>query len=1349
VAVKTDSNGNLELGAYAPLQIAGLHWCLITAIALDEVITPKLATEQIDFFTKYIGHQDYYDLLLIHASGKIFYSVKHQADYGTNILSGKYADSNLGKLVQSVLQNKTFAISDYGLYGPSNNLPAAFLAQPVLQGEQVELIVVLQLSDESLNKVMQQRAGLGESGETYLVGNDNLMRSNSFLGHDTHSMRVSFAHPENGIVDTESSRAALHGQIGEQIIENYQGDVVLSAYTPLKVGDNLWALLAEIHQTEAFAGINTLQQLLGLLALVVGVSVFFFLRRFVCRFMAPLSLVNEHLKVLAQGKLTDDDIHYQGRNEIAEIISSFKRLKTAIRSTMQQANAIAAGDYEVQVHLLSQEDQLGNALSEMVRTLRGVVKQAHAIASGNYTEEVKPWSDKDQLGMALSNMVKTLRDITTDNSNQDWLKSGQMQLSQEMSGKQDLVTLAKNIIRFLCNYLQAQVGVFYMVVEESSSDSQTRSVHLKLLASYAYTWRKNLSNRFEFGEGMVGQAALEQQAIIIMQVPAEAIYVQSGLMDTAPRQVIVIPFLYESVVKGVIELGFFQALTELQVEFLNQVMSNIAIAVNTAESRTQMQELLRQSQVQTEELHSQAEELQSQQEELRQTNEELEERTRELERQQRDIQDKNRGLEQSRQAMETKAKELELVNKYKSEFLANMSHELRTPLNSLLILAQLLAENKPGNLNDKQVEYARTIHSAGNDLLVLINDILDLSKVEAGKLEVHPEEFSLKDMVETIDLKFRHIAEQKGFAFKITVAEELLPVVLYTDAQRLKQIINNLLSNAFKFTTRGEVSFVARRPASRQELSGLELEPKNTIAIRVTDTGIGIPKDKQDLVFEAFRQADGTTSRRFGGTGLGLSISRQLARLLGGDIHLESGEGQGSTFSLYIPEALANKPKTAKAVPAKVSSPVSIPVSIPLPAKASSPEADDVGLEALAGDDRSLLQPGDKTILIIDDDRKFSSILMELTHEKNFKCLVAEDGKTGLQLAEQYLPSAIILDIGLPQMDGWTVMERLKDSPTTRHIPVHFVSASSQKNMEAKRMGAIGYLFKPVNMAELSEAFQKIEQFIAKTMKNLLVIVDNERRQRSILDLVGSKDIQFTLSVTKEEALQQLRQAQFDCIILDIDVGNNSGLNLLEQLYQEENLSQIPVIIYAERELTTQEEVLLQQCEENLTVKTVRSPERLLDEATLFLHQLEANLPKEKRTMLRRLHDKQAILADKKVLVVDDDMRNTFALTTILEDKEMQVIIAENGQEALELLSTQQDIDMVLMDIMMPEMDGYETIRKIRTQQRFRKLPIIALTAKAMKGDKTKCLEAGANDYLAKPIDADKLISLMRVWLYR
>ena len=1063
------------------------------------------------------------------------------------------------------------------------------------------------------------------------------------------------------------------------------------------------------------------------ITLLIGIFLLLFITSFSNSLLNPLFKINNHLKSLAQGKPVEDNIKYKENDEIGEIVSSAQDLKASINDTIAQANAVAAGDYSKEVTVRSEQDQLGHALSEM---------------------------------------TQTLREVTNQNEIENWLKSGQAQLNQKLSGEQDISQLAEKAINFITPYVQAQMGAIYLF--EENHDKQEPSV-LNMKASHAYTWRKSVSNNFALGEGLVGQAALERKTILITQAPDDYIYIQSALGDSKPGAILVMPFLYEDSLKGVIEMATFKVFTEEEINFLKQTMPILAIAVNSAVSRQQMQTLLEKTQTQSkelkgkaielqsqqemlqqsnEELQAQSEELQSQQEELRQTNEELEERTKALEIQSVEIRKQNISLQESKAeiekasvALETKAEELELASKYKSEFLANMSHELRTPLNSLLILAQLLSRNKNGNLDEKQIEYAQTIHSAGSDLLTLINEILDLSKVEAGKVEAHPEEFSVNKLAKTIEQKFIHVAEDKGLSFKM-ITDDALPSSLYTDSQRLNQIINNLLSNAFKFTSEGEIRITMRRPSENDNLSLLKLSSDNSIAISVSDSGIGIPENKQKVIFEAFQQADGSTVRRFGGTGLGLAISRQLARLLGGDLVLESEEGKGSTFTLYIPEKLEIKQSDNTEETVSSSTPIATDI-----VTQTAPEEVPTEIANIV-DDRDNFSSGDKIILIIEDDRKFLDILTELARDNHFKCLLAEDGKTGLELAKQYQPDAILLDVGLPQLDGWSVMEKLKEYSDTRHIPVHFMSAYD-RDSDAKQMGAIGYLHKPVNMEELGNAFQKIERFMAKNVKNLLILVDDEQHQQQITSLVGERDIQTSLAKTKDDALQQMKKTTYECFILDVDTEQATVLKLLEEIYKDDKLSQIPVIIYSDRELTETEDALLQRVGGNITIKEVRSPERLLDEATLFLHKIAANLPEEKQEMLRKVHDKEAIFKGKKVLIVDDDIRNTFALMTVLEDINMQVVVGYTGKEALELLEQESNIDIVLMDIMMPEMDGYEAMQKIREQSRFRKLPIIALTAKAMKGDKGKCIEAGANDYLAKPLDTDKLLSLMRVWLYR
>ncbi len=956
-------------------------------------------------------------------------------------------------------------------------------------------------------------------------------------------------------------------------------------------------------------------------------------------------------------------------------------------------------------------------------------------------------------------MIEIVQDITESvrlkeqTEQRHWLRNGEAELNRVMRGELPLRELGRNIITFLCKYLDAYAGLFYL-----TSDAGDR---LNLIASYACQKRKHLSASIEPGEGVAGQAFLEQSPILMTRVPGEYTPISSGLGAAPPHNILVVPFLFDGAVKGVVEIGAFHPFSEQETRFVEGVSHAIGVAVNTATSRTRMKELLEQTQHQAEELQVQQEELrqtnaaleqqtralkasreslQEQQEELRVTNEELEQRTRDLEAQRDAIREKNEALKAAQAEIQHKAKDLETTSRYKSEFMANMSHELRTPLNSILILSQILADNRGDHLTEKQREFAETIYSSGADLLSLINDILDLSKIEAGKMEMIPEENRISDLADDVRRQFQPVADQKEIGFSVRITEEI-PATICTDGKRLWQVLKNLLSNAFKFTHTGEVILKIFRPSSETNFRNPGLKPETAIAFAVSDTGIGVAAEKQQIIFEAFQQADGTTSRKYGGTGLGLSISREFARALGGEIHLESVPDQGSTFTLFLPEQLP------AAQAEEIIAPPAPRPSVPPEPVSPEEETEVPGQPVLVRDDRRKIQAEDKTLLIIEDDPNFASVMLDLAREREFKGLIAEDGETGLHFADYYRPSGIILDIGLPGMDGWTVMERLKQNPVTRHIPVHFISAS-ERNMNAMKMGAVGFLSKPVTVEMLDEAFQRIEQVVSRPVKRLLVVENDAVQMRSILELIGNGDVVSHAAGTGGEALDLLRDESFDCMILDLGLEDMTGFDLLAKLRQDRTLSKIPVIIYTGKDLTRQEEAELQKYADSIIIKGVRSPERLLDETTLFLHRVAADLPGEKQEMLTRFHDRDAILADKTVLIVDDDMRNVFALGSVLEEKGIRLLEARNGIEGLTRLEQHPETDLVIMDIMMPEMDGYEAIRRIREQKAFQKLPVIALTAKAMKGDKIKCIEAGANDYLAKPVDTARLLSLLRVWLY-
>jgi CheY-like chemotaxis protein len=950
----------------------------------------------------------------------------------------------------------------------------------------------------------------------------------------------------------------------------------------------------------------------------------------------------------------------------------------------------------------------------------------------------------------LSNLKQTGDDLMEQNR----IKTGQANLNERMRGDQAVEGLAANIVSYLCAYLEASVGALYIFKENQT---------FRLAGSYAFQHRKGLQNAFSLGDGLVGQAALEKKYILMTDCPADYISIQSGLGSAAPKNILVYPILLNDKVQGIFEFAAFKEFSERDLSFLAEAAENIAIALQSVTSRSQMANLLEKTQQLAEELQAQQEELraaneeleeqtnalraseellQTQQEELRATNEELEEQASSREKQKQEILKKNEEIEKARKIIEQKAKDLEQTSKYKSEFLANMSHELRTPLNSILLLSRLLSENKGKNLSTKQVEFSDTIYSSGNDLLNLINDVLDLSKVESGLLEINVSEVNLKKFADKISRNYEKIAEEKGIGFSVTIGEKV-PEIIRSDPQRLEQIVKNLLSNAIKFTGQGSVALSIQRPNPESIFSQSQLLPENAVAFSVSDTGVGIKKEKQNIIFEAFQQEDGTTSRKYGGTGLGLSISRELAHCLKGEIGLESEQGQGSIFTLYLPEAMESP---YKAVSQAQHTP--LPPSLPaVELKTESPSDPSAEFDRIR-DDRKNIVAGDKCILIIEDDPKFAAIMTDLARERDFKVLVAGDGETGLHFADLYRPSAIILDIGLPGIDGWDVLSRLKDAPATRHIPVHLISASDQSG-NAMKMGAIGYLTKPVSMENINRVFGKIEQIITRKVKKLLVVEDNEKQREAIVQLLEGQDIEITAVSTGAAAYEHLQAGPYQCMILGLMLPDMPGTELLDKVRGDERLSELPIIIYTGKVLSNEEKALLDSHSDKIILKDAHSPERLLDETTLFLHRVEADLPDEKKKLLKLVHDKESSLAGKSVLLVDDDMRNVFALTHILEDKGIKVLVAKNGREALSRLSERMDVDLVLMDIMMPVMDGYEAIQEIRKQGKYQKLPIIALTAKAMKGDRTKCIEVGASDYLAKPVDSSKLLSMLRVWLYK
>jgi HAMP domain-containing protein/CheY-like chemotaxis protein/signal transduction histidine kinase len=1055
----------------------------------------------------------------------------------------------------------------------------------------------------------------------------------------------------------------------------------------------------------------------------------------------------------------------------------------------------AAGTWRA---LTENVNAMANSLTAQVRAIKDV---ATAVTEGDLTRTVtvEAKGELDELKRSVNQMISNLKETTERNQEQDWLKTNLAKFSRMMQGQRDLESVSRLIMSDLTPLVGAHHGAFFL------ADGEGKEFSLRLIASYAYKARKNVANRFRPGEGLVGQAALEKKPILLTGVPDDYITISSGLGEAPPRNIMVLPILFEGDVKAVIELASFLPFSQIHQVFLDQLTESVGVVLNMITANMRTEELLQQSQNLTQELQSQSQELQAQQEELRRTNieleaqartlkaseealrdqqeelqqvnEELEEKAALLAEQNRKVEQKNREVEAARAELEEKAQQLALSSKYKSEFLANMSHELRTPLNSLLILAKLLSDNKDQNLTEKQVEYAQTILASGTDLLNLINDVLDLSKVEAGKMDLNAGDILLADVSNYVDRSFRPLAEQKGLELRIDIDPELPPSI-YTDGQRLQQVLKNLLSNAFKFTHEGGVTLTMRKAEKGRRFMNSALnDADGVVAMAVTDTGIGIPADKQRLIFEAFQQADGTTSRKYGGTGLGLSISREIARLLGGEIRVESNEGKGSTFTLFLPITWPGDPDAGRGGGDGTFGPSdrgmftgSLPPS-PSPARSAPPRPqggqgnghaqahhpDDEPerrrysrdpQSAGIHDDRATIQPGDRSVLVVENDVAFARILLDMAREKGYKVLVALDGESALELVHEYRPDAVTLDIDLPGIDGWTVLDRMKHAPETRHIPVHIVSGAGQRQ-RGLRQGAVSYLEKPISKDALDGAFDRINAFLSEGVKRLLVVEDDETQRRSIIELVGADDVEITAVPTGEDALAQLREKRFDCMVLDLGLHGESGFDLLERVKSDPEMQDLPIIIYTGKDLSPQEETRLRRYAESIIIKDVKSPERLLDETALFLHRVESSLPDEKRRMLEQLHRTDSVFGGKKVMVVDDDVRNIFSLTSVLEQQGMRVVFAENGRDAIELLKREPDVDLVLMDVMMPEMDGYETTQAIRGMPEFANLPIISLTAKAMKGDREKSISSGASDYITKPVDVDQLLSLMRVWLYR
>ena len=1142
----------------------------------------------------------------------------------------------------------------------------------------------------------------------------------------------------------EVTTAVARGDLSKKITVNVSGEILLLKETINTMVDQLNAFAAEVKRVAREVGT---EGKLGGQAQVSGVAGTWKdltdnVNVMAVNLTEQVRGIVKVVTAVANGVLTQK-LTVNAKGEVAALAETINNMTDTLATFADQVTTVArevgvegrlGGQANVPGAAGTWKDLTGNVnllADNLTNQVRAIAEVATAVTKGDLTRsiQVEARGEVAELKDNINTMIDNLRLTTDRNTEQDWLKTNLARFTGMLQGQRDLGTVGRMLLSELAPLVNAQQGVIYQMGSEPAAGNGA----LILLSTFADTPEGNV-NEVRIGEGLVGQCAAEKRRMLITDLPRSTSAIRSGLFKAKPKNVIVLPVLFEDRVKAVIELASLGSFTASQLAFLEQLTASIGIVLNSIEATMQTEGLLKQSQ-------QLATELQTQQKELQQTNEQLAQKAQQLAEQNYEVERKNQEIEQARRALEEKARELALTSKYKSEFLANMSHELRTPLNSILVLGQQLAENPDGSLTPKQVEFARTIHGAGTDLLNLISDILDLSKIESGTVSVEAEEIFFGALLDAVARPFRHEAENRRLLFDVN-SDPGMGRSLVTDSKRLQQVLKNLLSNAFKFTEQGSVRLSVSRvhggwSADHPVLAGAG----SVIAFEVTDTGIGIAPEKQRIIFEAFQQADAGTSRKFGGTGLGLAISRELANLLGGEIQLRSAPGQGSTFTLYLPQTYVGAAvppigKTSERSGAISGGPAFLTTVVT------------VEQETRIEDDRGNLQPGDSVLLIVEDDPHYARVLCDLSRDKGFKVLIASTGAEALSLAREYNPTAISLDVFLPDVLGWTVLNHLKQDSATRHIPVQMLTLDEDRHHGLSR-GAFAYVTKPSTTEDLDAALTRIREYSQPRRKRLLVVEDNPAEQLSTRELLGYEDIDIDVAESGSAALLSLSESNYDCVVLDLRLPDMSGFDVLAQLRDNPKLKDLPVVVFTGRELTPEEDAQLHTLARSVVVKDVESPERLLDETALFLHRVIADLPNEKQKMLDRLHRSDDALAHRKVLVVDDDVRNIFAVSSVLERRGMTVLSAGTGREAIQTIESTPDLAIVLMDIMMPEMDGYETMQVIRQNPDLRRLPIIALTAKAMKGDRERCLEAGASEYLAKPVNTEQLLSALRMWLHR
>jgi HAMP domain-containing protein/CheY-like chemotaxis protein/signal transduction histidine kinase len=1138
----------------------------------------------------------------------------------------------------------------------------------------------------------------------------------------------------------EVTTAVARGDLSRKITVDVKGEILELKNTINTMVDQLNAFAAEVTRVAREVGT---EGLLGGQAQVPGVAgTWKDLTDNVNVMAANLTeQVRGIVKVVtavADGDL-QQNLTVKAKGEVAALAETINNMTGTLATFADQVTSVArevgvegrlGGQANVPGAAGTWKDLTGNVnllAANLTTQVRAIAEVATAVTKGDLTRsiQVDARGEVAELKDNINTMIDNLRLTTDRNTEQDWLKTNLARFTGMLQGQRDLTTVGQLLLGELVPLINAHQGVIYQLDPETPV--------LTMLASYADAHQYPYPPSLRLGEGFIGQCARDKRRLLVTDVPRDTVPVGSVFFQALPRNLVVLPIVFEGQIKAVLGLASLNDFSPTHLTFLEQLTLSIGIVLNSIEATMQTEGLLKQSQ-------QLAGELQTQQKELQQTNEQLALKAQQLAEQNAEVERKNQEIEQARRALEDKAAELALTSKYKSEFLANMSHELRTPLNSILILGQQLAENPEGNLSHKQVEFSRTIHSAGTDLLNLITDILDLSKIESGTVTVEAEEVPFSNVLDMVARTFKHEAESRNLGFDVLVDARLGRSII-TDAKRLQQVLKNLLSNAFKFTSQGGVRLnVSAATGGWTSSHPVLSQAGGVVSFEVSDSGIGIPPEKQRIVFEAFQQADASTSRKYGGTGLGLAISRELASLLGGEIQLRSTVGVGSTFTLYLPMryqgATTVSPSTESSELARTAH-----------TRFSVVRQPERPVEVVL-DDRHEIRQGDDTLLIVEDDAHYARILLDLAHHKGLKGLVASRGVDALAMARQYRPTAVSLDLFLPDMLGWAVLSQLKQDPETRHIPVQIVSLDEDRQHGLAR-GAFAFITKPTTKDGLEAAISRLKDYASARRKRLLIVEDNAAEQLSIKELLGHDDIDMVVADTGEAALAALAEQPCDCVVLDLRLPDMSGFEVLERISGNREFADLPVIVFTGRELSPDEDAQLHTLARSVVVKGVESPERLLDETSLFLHRVFSDLPIEKQRMLERLHRSDDDLVGKSVLVVDDDVRNIFALSSVLERRGMKVLTASTGSEATSLLERTPDVSIVLMDIMMPEMDGYQTMHKIRENPEFRRLPIVALTAKAMKGDREKCFEAGASDYLAKPVNTEQLLAALRMWLHR